>query len=96
MRNDVIELVTQYKEGRTIAEKSIEVMAKRKSLGRAEFYAAYGVGLSVSKVFVICPAEYYLADQDGQHATHVKHDGKLHKIIRTYEKSRFEMELTVE
>jgi len=96
MRNEVIELVTQYKSGTTIAEKTVEVMAKRKSLGRTEFYAAYGVGLTVSHIFVINPAEYYLADQGGQHATHVRYNNKLCKIIRTYEKNRFEMELTVQ
>lgn len=100
MRNDIVELVTQYKDGREIKENTVEIMAKKKSLGRNEFYAAYGVGLKASRIFVVNPSEYYLADKtvgtDVFHATHVKYEGKLHRIIRTYETSRFEMELTVE
>lgn len=95
MKSEVIELVTQYKNGTVISEKTASVFAKRKSVAYGEFYAAYGVGLKPKTIFIILPSEYNLADQDGKHATHVRYNGTLYPIIRAYEKDRFTMELTV-
>lgn len=99
MRNDVITLTTQYKDGRDIKEKDVEVFAERKSLTRNEFYSAINVNLSPKWVFEMSPDEYSLADVDLDgviyHATHVKYEGHKLNIIRTYEKSYTSMELTV-
>lgn len=99
MRNDVITLVTQYKDGKTIKENTVEVFAERKSLTRNEFYASYNVGLSPRYIMEMSPDDYHLADVDLNgviyHATHVLYEGHKMPIIRTYEKSYTSMELTV-
>lgn len=96
---DVIELITTYKEGKTVHEKSVQLMAKVESVTRNEFYASYGVGLAPRYVFTIWPEEYKLADVtlDGKkyRATHVKYDDELFEIVRTYSKSKTAMQITV-
>lgn len=99
MRNDVITLVTQYKEGKTVKEKEIEIFAERKSVTRSEFYASFNVGLSPKYIMEISPDDYHLADividRAIYHATHVLYEGHKMPIVRTYEKSYTSMELTV-
>lgn len=99
MRTETIELVTQYKEGREIKEFSCNIFGARKSVTRTEFYSAYGVGLMPRYIFEINPSEYKLADiaSEGRiyHATHIRYDGELYEIARTYQKNRFKLEVTV-
>lgn len=95
MKSEVIDLVTQYKDGVTIKEQTVTIFAKRKSVAYGEFYAAYGVGIKPKTIFLIHPTEYYLADYAGKHATHIRYKDVLYPIIRAYEKDIYTMELTV-
>ena len=98
-----IELVTQYKDGTTIKEYTKEIFASIKSVTRNEFYAAYGVGLRLKHVFVIHSWEFSVADYPittGQTTptykpTHIRYDGDLYEIVRTYEVDRGQLEVTV-
>lgn len=100
MKNDAIELVTQYKEGKELKEKSVTLFAERKSVTSNRFYSAYAVGLRPQHDFVIHKDEYNLANvitADGvlHNATHVRYGGQLYSIIRTYDSDMFNMEITV-
>lgn len=95
MKSETIELVTQYKDGAEIKEKTVRVFATKKSLTRNEFYSAYGVGLRPSYIFVMHTYEFKLADVDSYSATHIRHNGKLYEIVRVYELDRFNTEITV-
>ena len=96
-----IELVTQYKDGTTIKENSKEIFASIKSVARNEFYTAYGMGLRLKHIFVIHSWEFSIADklvttaQVTYHPTHVRYNGELFEIVRTYEVERGTMEITV-
>ena len=98
-----IELVTQYKDGTKIKEYKQEIFASIKSVTRNEFYSAYGVGLRLKHIFVIHSWEFSIADKTvttGQDTTiyrptHVRYDGELYEIVRTYETDRGVMEVMV-
>lgn len=99
MRNEVITLVTQYKEGKEKKENTVEIFASKESLSRSEFYASYGVGLRPQYVFNILPDEYYMAavviDGKTYNPTHVRYNNSEFAIIRTYEKNKSSMDMTV-
>lgn len=95
MKSEIIELVTQYKDGTEIKENSVTIFAKCRSVTYGEFFAAYGVGIKPKTKFLIHPAEYNLADYEGRQATHVRYRNKLYPIIRAYQKDIYTMELTV-
>ena len=98
-----IELVTQYKEGTTIKEYKKEIFASVKSVTRNEFYSAYGVGLRLKHIFVIHSWEFSVADYPvtteqvttTYKPTHVRYNGDLYEIVRTYESDRGQLEITV-
>ena len=98
-----IELVTQYKEGTTIKEYKKEIFASVKSVARNEFYTAYAVGLRVKFVFVIHSWEFSVADYPvtteqvttTYKPTHIRYNGGLYEIVRTYETDRGQLEITV-
>jgi len=99
MMRDVIELVTTYKDGKDVKHKEVTLMAKAESVTRNEFYASYGVGLAPKYIFTIWPDDYKLADVTVNgtryRATHIKYDGELHEIVRTYSKGKSAMQITV-
>lgn len=99
MRDLKIELVTKYKRGTEVKEYTYKVWAKKKSLTRSEFYAAYAAGLKPQMIFDILPEEYRLADVSVNdvvyHATKVRFEGHEYGIIRTFERNRVSMEMTV-
>lgn len=99
MRAESINLVTQYKDGKEIKQNKVKIFAKKKSLKRTEFYAAYGVGLRLNYIFSIIPSEFKLADIEHEGVlytpTHVEYKGKLYEIVRTYEVDSYNMEITV-
>jgi len=99
MRNDVIQLVTKYNDGKEKKENIVEIFASRKSLTRNEFYASYGVGLRLQYSFDILPDEYFMAavDFNEKHylPTHVRVGAVEYAIIRTYQKNNSSMELIV-
>ena len=99
MRNDVITLVTKYKEGKDKKENTVEIFATQKSLSRSEFYASYGVGLKPQYIYDILPDEYEMAavvvEGKKYTPTHVKVGEVEYTIIRTYKKNNTHMEMTV-
>ena len=96
-RNDIIEiesttLITDD-AGDTITETTWkEIFAEKKSIGTQEFYQAHSEGLKPVFKFVIHPTEYD-RKTDGPH---IRYDGEIFKIIRTYEKDSESLEITVE
>lgn len=70
--------------------KETEVFANKISVKRAEFYQAQAAGFKPEKVFEIRTIEF---DEDKH--THVKYNGKIYKILRTYEKDSEITEITV-
>lgn len=103
MYSEQIELVVQYKRttqsGVKIAESTATILGKKKSVNRTEFYAAYGVGLRLSHIWEIIPEEFTLADVtvNGKtyHATHIRYNGELYEIVRTYQVNEYALEITV-
>lgn len=99
MYAEQIELVVQYKDGTQIAENSVAIMGTKKSVNRNEFYAAYAVGLRLSHSWEIIPEEFALADitVDGvtYHATHIRYNGELYEIVRTYQVNEYALEVVV-
>jgi hypothetical protein len=104
MYSEQIELVVQYKtttqSGVEIAESTATILGKKKSVNRTEFYAAYGVGLRLSHIWEIIPEEFTLADVtvNGKtyHATHIRYNGELYEIVRTYQVNEYALEITVQ
>lgn len=105
MYSEQIELVVHYKTTTqsgavTIAESTKTILGKKKSVNRSEFYAAYAVGLRLSHVWEIVPEEFTLADVtvDGKtyHATHIRYNGELYEIVRTYQVNEYALEITVQ
>ena len=104
MYSEQIELVVQYKtttqSGVEIAESTATIKKKKKSVNRTEFYAAYGVGLRLSHIWEIIPEEFTLADVtvNGKtyHATHIRYNGELYEIVRTYQVNEYALEITVQ
>ncbi len=97
MKNEVIELesalVTTDDAGDTITTTEWkEIFAEKKSIGTQEFYQAHSEGLKPVFKFVIHPTEYD-RKTDGPH---IKYEGEVFKIIRTYEKDSENLEITVE
>lgn len=64
-----------------------QVFAEIKSVGRAEYYAAYQVGISVSIIAVLNAGDY-----NGE--AEVEHEGTKYNVIRTYKTSNDYIELT--
>ena len=99
MKANAIELVVQYKDGAEIKENTAKIFASKKSVSRNEFYAAYGVGLKTGYIFVIHPSEFCLADLEVggvvYSATHIRYNGTLYEIVRTYQKDNYNLEITV-
>ena len=98
-----IELVTQYKDGTTIKEHKREIFASIKSVARNEFYTAYSMGLRLKHIFVIHSWEFSIADYPvttdqvttTYRPTHIRYEGELFEIVRTYEVERGQLEITV-
>ena len=99
MYAEQIELVVQYKNGTQIAENSVAIMGTKKSVNRNEFYAAYAVGLRLSHSWEIIPEEFALADITVNgvtyHATHIRYNGELYEIVRTYQVNEYALEVVV-
>jgi SPP1 family predicted phage head-tail adaptor len=96
-RNEIIELETitsNVDEFGDIIKTSIwkEIFAEKKSIGMQEFYKAHSEGMKPEFKFVIHPTEYN-RKTDGPH---IRYDGEVFKIIRTYETDSEIMEITVE
>ena len=104
MRNDIIQVVTEYKEGVELKCKiSEEIFAEKKSVARSEFYAAQAAGLSAKLVFEMDPEEFEgcnVCVQEGDktekyYPGHVLYNGEKFEISRTYIKDSSSVEITV-
>lgn len=104
MRNDTIQVVTDYKEGMELKHKiSEELFAEKKSVTRSEFYAAQASGLSVKYVFEMDMEDFEGCDvsvEEGDevkkyHPGHVLYNGERFEISRIYIKDSNSIEITV-
>jgi len=76
----------------TDVEHRRTVIADRTSVKRTEFYEAYKAGIKPTAVFSMRPADY--ADDYGREPTYAVEGDTRYEIIRTYETSPDEIELT--
>lgn len=104
MRNDIIKVVTEYKEGAELKRKiSDDLFAEKKSVTRSEFYAAYSSGLSARYVFEMDSEEFEACNVDisegdtikKYHPGHILYQGEEFEISRTYVKDAGSIEITV-
>ncbi len=104
MRNDIIQVVTEYKEGTELKHKiSDELFAEKKSATRSEFYAAHASGLSAKYVFEMDMEDFESCDvnvQEGDvvrkyYPGHILYNGEKFEISRTYIKDLSSIEITV-
>lgn len=99
MRNMLITLITEFKEGVEIKKKETAVYAEQKSVGRTEYYASVAAGLTAQYIFDVYPDEYHLGDKIVEdkvyHPSKVLFEGFEYNITRTYSKSCSSIELTV-
>lgn len=72
-----------------VIEEEITILCNVESIGRNEFYEASNQGLKPVKVFVIHAFEY-------NGASIVEHEDVRYSVMRTYETSFEEMEITCE
>lgn len=85
MRDNELTLIVHIAEGARQMEYPTTVWANRKATNRAEFYAAYDVGLKVSHTFDIDANDWLWAAYNGVSPTMVQYAGQRYNIIRTYE-----------
>lgn len=80
---------TQDDIGNELPGEPVEtpLLCRKESVGRSEFYNAAAIGMQPEAVFVIHAYEYA-----GQ--TEVRFEGAKYKVIRTYQTSFEEIELT--
>lgn len=104
MRNDIVQVVTEYKEGTELKRKiSDELFAEKKSATRSEFYAAYSSGLSAGYVFEMDPEDFEacgVSIQEGDitkkyYPVHILFQGEEFEISRTYVTAAGDIEITV-
>lgn len=96
-RNEIIQLeeVTNHvDEYGDVVKTSVwkEVFAEVKNITTSEFYQAHSSGLLPVYKFVINADEY----DRKKNGSHIKYDDEVFRIIRTYKKDEWNLELTVE
>lgn len=65
------------------------ILAKKRPVPGIEFYQAGQSGITITQLFVVHPFEY-----NGE--TELEFEGNLYKVVRTYQTSDDEMELSCE
>ena len=99
MRNQLVDVITQYNDGTGIKRKVHTVFAEKKSASRDEFYKAYAAGTSPKYIFSFDQLDFKCCDVyvDGKkfHPTHIRFDGEEFEIVRSYEKGMHDVEVTV-
>lgn len=83
MRNTKIKLLIKHQNGAEVTETERTVWADRKNVTRAEFYAAYQVGLNPRYTFEISARDW---NHPGDEPVALEYNGRRYNIIRTYEK----------
>lgn len=99
MRNENVEVVTQYNDGTGLKRSKNTVFAEKKSVGRDEFYKAYASGLSPKMVFSIDLNDfkscYVVSGEKKFPPTHIIYEGEEFTIVREYEIGIHDVEVTV-
>lgn len=103
MRNDIVQVITEYKEKAEIKNVVKEIYAEKKSTTRSEFYAAYASGLAARYVFEMDPDDFEACDvkieEDDRtiiyHPSHIRHCGERFEIVRAFAPNPTSIEITV-
>lgn len=96
MRDTKVTLITEVPVGASIARHETEVWAEKKSVGRTEFYQAYGAGLKASAVYSIGALDYEASCHDGYEPSSMVVDGRLRSVVRVYhDTTKDEYEVTI-
>lgn len=66
-----------------------QIFGEKKTVGRAEFYAAYKAGIKASAIFKINVDEY-------NNESLIEYERQKYKVKRTYEVDEYYVELTCE
>lgn len=90
MRNETIKLISRQADGKNVSENASTVFAEKKSVGRAEFYAAYAAGLNPKLIFSVDSLDYETAGDPVM----VEYKGRRYNIVRAYDNGD-EVELTI-
>lgn len=105
MRNDLIAIITQYKEnGQKVEKRTDDVFAEKMSASRSEYYQGVGVGLAPKYVLSIDRDDYdsciekIYNEKDGTFTeykpTHIILDGVKYIVSRDFYKGN-SVEVTV-
>lgn len=99
MRNEIIEVVTQYNDGSGVQRNKKTLFAEKKSVTREEFYKAYASGVMPKMMFSIDQSDYrsccVIVDGKKYRPTHIVYDGETFTIVRDYEIGIHDVEVTV-
>ena len=99
MRNDQATLIVKTRNGATPVENRTTLFCGRKSVRRAEFYAAHEVGTTPRYVLEFDLGEYeatFITTDDGkQRPGEVEYNGEHFNILRTYEPDNYTIEVTI-
>lgn len=99
MRDEIIEVVTQYNDGTGIQRIRNTIFAEKKSVARDEFYKAYASGLSPKWIFSIDQNDYksccVIIGEKRFRPTHIVYEKEELVIVRDYEIGIHDVEVTV-
>lgn len=99
MRNDICILITEFSEDGEIKSVEKEIWCEVKSCTRSEFYQAYAAGLTPKYNLDIDSWDFddasLLINGERKYPVRVKYNDVIYNIMRTYEKDKFNISLTV-
>lgn len=99
MRNEIVEVVTQYNDGTGIQRSRNTVFAEKKSVTRDEFYKAFASGVTPKLIFSIDQNDYksccVVIGKKKFRPTHIIYDEEEFVIVRDYEVGIHNVEVTV-
>ena len=96
MRDELIKLVSITASGSELKEHEIEIYADKKSVVRSEFYSAVQVGLKVKYIFEVDSDDFEMCTREsGAEPARIIHNGVNYNILRSYERTKGIMEITV-
>lgn len=99
MRDEIIEVLTQYNDGTGIKKSKKTIFAEKKSVAREEFYKAYASGVTPKMIFSMDQLDYkscnvYVEGKKFK-PTHIIYDGETFMIVRDFEIGIHNVEVTV-
>lgn len=99
MRNEIIDVVTQYNDGTGVQKSKKTIFAEKKSVTRDEFYKAYASGVTPKMIFSIDQNDYksccVIVGEKKFRPTHIIYDMEEFVIVRDYETGIHDVEVTV-